>query len=100
MEIILNLEKKVKVKSIEQAKSLHVAYQDNYERWTGETLDNNSIIIENGNPIGFLSYNGRFWEWDDTNTKKEMGSVFSNPFTNGSICCGRWNRVKNKFLNS
>ena len=99
MEIILNLEKKVKAKDIHSARFIHLAYQDNYENATGETLDNDSIILEGGKPIGFLSPNGRFWEWNDINTKNEMGSVFSNPFTNGSICCSRWNRVKSKFLN-
>ena len=99
MKVIIHLEKIVDAECLKHASALHTAYwEHNDNSWLyGSDSSNDSIIIEAGVPTGYLSMNGKFWFWDDTKDVKEC-STFSNPFTNGSICCNRWNKVKHNFI--
>jgi hypothetical protein len=101
MKIILNLEKVVECQDIESAKQINKDFWDHSENcWLTDDMGRYpSIVINEGQPIGYLSSYGssRVWDWDDTKALKEC-STFSNPFTNGSICCNVWNKRKNNLI--
>ena len=100
MKIILNLEKIVEVESIEDAQLLHERYWNHPDNSWLRDIDGryDSIILNDNMPTYYLSPNSRIWDWDDVETMKTMGSVYSNPFTNGSDCCNVWNARKNRLI--
>ena len=73
MKIILNLEKVVVCKDIKDAKKKHEDFWDDTENcWLTDDMGRyDSIIIEDNNPIGYLSPNARFWDWNDTKDIKK-----------------------------
>ena len=98
MQVIINLEHKIEVECLKHALELTEQYWRNpMNSWLyGSGSDFNSIIIEDGIPIGYLM-GLNFMAWDDTEAIKE-NSAMSNPFTNGSSCCKHWDTVKHNFI--
>lgn len=95
MYIILNLEKVVKVKSLEEAKRKDRSF---WKEWGWIEDRYPSVIVDNKMPIGYLSQNGRFWDWDDSEEIKK-NPVASNPFTNGSYTNHKYNSFIKEWKN-
>ena len=100
MFIILNLEKVVKVKDLKEAKRWHSEYWKELS-WISPSERWDSVILEARSfrkvvPIGYLSQNGRLWDWNDSETILENGPAFSNPFTNGSSQDNKYNKFMDR----
>ena len=98
MQVIINCEKIVDVDCLKNAYKLTREYWEHpHNSWLyGSDAHYQSIIIEDGIPIGYLM-GSNFMAWDDTEALKE-NSAMSNPFTNGSDCCKHWDKVKHNFI--
>jgi len=99
MYIILNLEKVVKVKSLEEAKRKDRSFWKEWA-WIEPRFGDRypSVILDDKMPIGYLSQNGRFWDWDDSEALKR-NPVASNPFTNGSYTNHKYNSFIKEWKN-
>ena len=95
MKIVLNLEKTVSVRDMACAKKVHKIFWKEWG-WLDGDEKFSSILLVNGEPTLYIGeYNNRSYDWDDTAAVKKC-STFSNPFTNGSICCNVWKARKHK----
>ncbi|QVK19688.1 hypothetical protein KHQ81_15690 (plasmid) [Mycoplasmatota bacterium] len=84
-KLILNLEQIIEIGSIKEAQNLHNKYRDD-GNFRSSNLFDSLILDETNTEVGYLSYNGRFWNWDNKD----------NPFLNGSTHKHLYNALKNK----